>query len=219
MSAHVFQVGDRFLETAKYGEIWTGTITEIQPVGDETAYAYAWRDDDPEHSRGQRVVALTVDLTGSRYARVEHVELWDGGINGASTAADTYDCPEPGCDFNVSAVGTPDPDEPDEFTEDIEAHERSHQDAEPTSALTAEASIRDSGIEDDLDAPVPYIPTEPAPVPALVQLDQAEAHAESRLIRAALAWAASEHGIPWDHTDAQDELRAAAHDYRKVTSR
>lgn len=207
MSAHVFQVGDRFLETAKYGETWTGTITEIQPVGDETAYAYAWRDDDPEHSRGQRVVALTADLTGSRYARVEHVELWDGGINGAWTGVDTYDCPEPGCDYSVSAVGTPDPGEPDYLSEDIEAHERGHE-----LAAAEREPIRDSGIEHRSSSPADT-------APALVQLDLAEAHAESRLIKAALAWATSEYGIPWDHTAAQDELRAAAHDYRKVTNR
>lgn len=66
-------------------------------------------------------------------------------------------------------------------------------------------------------APVPEPVSEP--LPALVQLDQAEAHAESRLIKAALAWEASEHDVPWAHTDAQDELRAAAHDYRKVMNR
>lgn len=66
-------------------------------------------------------------------------------------------------------------------------------------------------------APVPQPVSEP--LPALVLLDQAEAHAESRLIKAALAWEASELGTTWDHADAQDELRAAAHDYRKVTNR
>ncbi|MEU4386799.1 hypothetical protein [Promicromonospora sp. NPDC023805] len=43
-----------------------------------------------------------------------------------ATGVDTYDCPEPNCDYSVSAVGTPDPDEPDEFAEDIEQHKRGH---------------------------------------------------------------------------------------------
>jgi hypothetical protein len=62
-------------------------------------------------------------------------------------------------------------------------------------------------------------PSPSGDLPALVQMDQAEAHAESRLIKAALAWEASEHGAPWDHADAEDELRAAAHDYRNVVAR
>jgi len=222
----------------------------------------------------------------------------------------TYDCPEPGCDFTVSAVGPLDPDEPDYFTEEIEAHRRGHQPA-PLSA-EARAAIGDGlalaaaafavaadGHELRVGWRVVYVGSDPeltgkhgtvavenafpylegstivgvqfdghsatwsihpahlallalelhepgcdcpphvaatvtavaadraarglpegfVPVPALVQLDQAEAHAEARLIRAALAWEAAEHGTPWDYSDAQDELRAAAHDYRKVTNR
>jgi hypothetical protein len=145
MSAHVFQVGDRILKSDEHGETWTGTIRTIRPVNADTAYAYAWRDDDPEHSRGLEIADLTADLTGARYPRIEHVELWDGGINGAWTSVDTYDCPEPGCDYNVSAVGTPDPDEPDyyNYNEGIDAHERGHAESasDPTGALTAPPGV------------------------------------------------------------------------------
>lgn len=37
-----------------------------------------------------------------------------------------YRCPEPGCDYDVFAVGSQDPEEPDYFAEDIEQHQRGH---------------------------------------------------------------------------------------------
>lgn len=52
-----------------------------------------------------------------------------------STGVDTYDCPKPGCDFNVSAAGPVDPDEGDPYAEDIEQHRRGH-------ALAAENTLR-----------------------------------------------------------------------------
>lgn len=127
MIDHVFQPGDRIL-VSRRPATFSAVIDDVRPdflPGSDQVIVYAWRDDDPERTRFREVVMLTADGTTSAYMG-DHVELWDGGINGASTGVSTHDCPVPGCDFNVSAVGTPDPDEPDYFNEDIEQHERSH---------------------------------------------------------------------------------------------
>ena len=217
MGTHVFQPGDRFLESGN--GTWTGVIDFIEQVSDDTVYAYAWRDDDPEHSRGHRVVTLTTDLTGARWPRLDHVELWDGGINGASTGVATYDCDEPGCDFNVSAAGTPDPDEPNYYAEDIEQHERGHEIArqrleledvvEPVGALTAPPGVAPAPppgmtpaarqqLADEFAAlaasgSVSHASSSQAglaSLPSLVQLDAEEAvkAAETEVVVAAVVW-------------------------------
>jgi hypothetical protein len=249
MSAHVFQVGDRILKSDEHGETWTGTIRTIRPVNADTAYAYAWRDDDPEHSRGLEIADLTADLTGARYPRIEHVELWDGGINGAWTSVDTYDCPEPGCDYNVSAVGTPDPDEPDyyNYNEGIDAHERGHAESasDPTGALTAPpgvelvpppgmtpdarqlltdqfAALAATGSVAHAPSPTGLAPYRVArqAVPALVQLDWEEA------VQAALV-SLGEAALAWQATDpdqpegieAEGVLSDATSAYRALVTR
>lgn len=44
------------------------------------------------------------------------------------SVVDEYQCPVSGCAFHILATGPIDPDEPDHFEEDIEAHRRAHLD-------------------------------------------------------------------------------------------
>lgn len=54
-------------------------------------------------------------------------DIEEGPVPVTSTGVDEYQCHEPGCDFHIAAVGTPDPDEPDYYAEDIAAHKRGHE--------------------------------------------------------------------------------------------
>lgn len=54
------------------------------------------------------------------------------------TPVDEYTCPEPGCEFVLGAAGPVDGDEPDEFAEEVRAHQERHF-AERVEALSAPA--------------------------------------------------------------------------------
>ena len=167
--ARPFQVGDDIRVTPRSADDVSGlwTIIELREVPDTGNYiAGLTATGGTLHG----VVVLTPDRTAA--ARDAYlIEL----INDASTGADTYDCPEPGCDYTISAVGTPDPDEPDYFTEDIEQHERGH---EPVGALTAPPGVAIApppGPTPQAWGAVTARLEEIAAIPAIVQLDRTNA--------------------------------------------
>ena len=67
-----------------------------------------------------------------------------------------YTCLVDGCDYEIFAVGLQDPDEPDYFTEDIEAHKRGHV------AEQGHIALGDDGTESEAVAKV-QAPSRPLP--------------------------------------------------------
>lgn len=159
-----------------------------------------------------------------------------------ATGVATYDCPEPDCTFNVSAVGTPDdPDEPDYYNEGIEDHARGH--AEERARLAAPellglpqrtplAAISPEFL-DELDEPIPYLPVSPVttalqfshPAPAIAPIrDSGIDDVMTRVLSAALAFDELDdrrEGLDVAGVDAWDTaregLRQALADFREVT--
>lgn len=169
-----FQVGDRVLFTDRiFGDTVSGVIDKITPgrPGSLMHFAYIWRDDDPERTRGRRVITLALDLTAASSPALVSVELWDGPINGAPTGADVYVCPVLGCDYAIAASGPVDPDEPDYHAEDIEAHKRGHQPAaDPEWVIGADGEPVDvrEVIDDDPAGALTGEPGTVAPDPGLL---------------------------------------------------
>lgn len=128
MAARLPQVGDRWRFKNDVVE-----VVEFIPAeghfGGVPALRYAWLteiDVDPairEHSSREegRLIGLA---RSAEFVRTATLEV---AAPSSTTDVDTYDCPEPGCSFSVSAIGTLDLDEPDYFNEQIEEHKRTHQ--------------------------------------------------------------------------------------------